>query len=253
VSAQTKKRTLARTPQSASKKAADKSPPQPQDELARLREEYISKTKEYKKILEQLLALQEKDIVRAQDKLKQMRALYEQGLLAKHDLELSEQALAAAQAKVDTTKQQIAKTDTQVAETLVEAEAEEQAAKAPKVKVPNAPGRVTYTQSYIRYTGAGLWSLANAWKVQGFFLQKFGRQLPISAFGQTATHDRLGWDHRNAMDVPLNLASTEGQALMAFLRASNIPFTAFSVAIPGAATGPHIHIGMPSHRLAAAH
>jgi hypothetical protein len=254
-SAQTRKRAPARTAQSANKKTAEKSPPkqQAQDELARLREEFIRLTKEYKKNLEQLLTLYERDVTRAQERLTQMRELYDQGLLARRDVEASEQAVAAAQAKVDTTQQQIAKTETQVAETLVEAETEEQAAKGATVKVPNAPGRVTYAASYIRYTGAGLWSLANAWKVQGFFLQKFGRQLPISAYGQTATHDRLGWDHRNAMDVPVNPASTEGQALIAFLRASGIPFTAFSAAIPGAATGPHIHVGTPSHRLASPH
>ena len=254
--AQTKKRAPTGKPPSTSKRADAKSQPKeppPQDELSRLREEFIRLTKEYKKNLEQLLALYEKDVTRTQERLKQIKELYDQGLLAKRDLETSEQAVAAAQAKVDTTRQQIAKTDTQVAETLVEAEAEEQAAKAPAQKVPGTVGRVTHTSSYIRYTGAGLWSLANAWKVQGFFLQKFGRQLPISAYGQTATHDRLGWDHRNAMDVPVNPASTEGAALMTFLRASGIPFTAFSVAIPGAATGPHIHIGMPSHRLASPH
>jgi hypothetical protein len=250
--AQTKKSRAARTTQSASKKSHEKSPTQgqTQSDVARLREEFVRLTKEYKKSLEQLLALYQKDVTRTQERLKQVRELYDQGLLAKRDVEASEQAVAAAQAKVDTTEQQIAKTETQVAETLVEAEAEEQAAKAAKVKVPNAPGRVTYASSYIRYAGAGLWSLANAWKVQTFFQQQFGRPLPVSAYGQTATHDRLGWDHRNAMDVPVSPASAEGQALIAFLRANSIPFTAFSAAIPGAATGPHIHVGTPSHRLA---
>ena len=109
--------------------------------MSRLREEFIRLTKEYKKNLEQLLALYEKDVTRTQERLKQIKELYDQGLLAKRDLETSEQAVAAAQAKVDTTRQQIAKTDTQVAETLVEAEAEEQAAKAPAQKVPGTVGR----------------------------------------------------------------------------------------------------------------
>lgn len=222
----------------------------PQDELSKLREEFIRLTKEYKKNLEQLLALYEKDVTRTEDRLKQVRGLYEQGLISKHDVETNEQAVAAAKAKTAATRQQIANTDTQVAETLVEAEAAEQLAQAPPVKTPNAPGRITRSASYIRYAGAGLWLLSSAWKVQGFFMQKFGRQLPVSAYGQTETHNRLGWDHRNAMDVPVNPSGAEGQALMVFLRANGIPFTAFSVAIPGAATGPHIHIGTPSHRLA---
>jgi hypothetical protein len=52
------------------------------------------------------------------------------------------------------------------------------------------------------------------------------------------------------MDVGLNPDSVEGQALMQFLRANGIPFSAFRVAILGSSTGPHIHIGMPSHRYA---
>ena len=52
------------------------------------------------------------------------------------------------------------------------------------------------------------------------------------------------------MDVGINPTSTEGQALIAYLQANGIPFGAFRQAIPGVATGPHIHIGMPSHRLA---
>jgi hypothetical protein len=37
---------------------------------------------------------------------------------------------------------------------------------------------------------------------------------------------------------------------MGYLRANGIPFTAFHFAVPGQATGPHIHIGLPSHRIA---
>jgi len=32
---------------------------------------------------------------------------------------------------------------------------------------------------------------------------------------------------------------------------NGIPFTAFHFAIPGVATGPHIHVGLPSHRMGA--
>jgi len=74
--------------------------------------------------------------------------------------------------------------------------------------------------------------------------------LPIGAFGQSALHDRWGYDHRNAMDVGVNPDSNEGQALLGYLRANGIPFTAFHFAVPGVATGPHIHVGLPSHRIA---
>jgi hypothetical protein len=123
----------------------------------------------------------------------------------------------------------------------------EEMAKAP----PPTRGKLTRTASYIRYGGAGSWLLSESWKIQQFFLQRFGRQLPVSAYGQSALHNRWGLDHRNAMDVGVSPDSTEGQALMSFLRANGIPFAAFRGAIPGSATGPHIHIGLPSHRYGA--
>ena len=92
------------------------------------------------------------------------------------------------------------------------------------------------------------WSLADAKKVQNFFFTKFGRPLPTSAFGQSEIHDRWGLDHRQGMDVGLHPDSEEGIALVNFLRSEKIPFLVFRHAIPGVATGPHIHIGRPSHR-----
>jgi hypothetical protein len=101
----------------------------------------------------------------------------------------------------------------------------------------------------LRYNGLSGWSLANLGNVQAFFAGKFGHALPTSAVGQSSTHNRLGYDHRNAVDVALHPDSSEGQALINYLQAQGIPFLAFRGAIPGVATGPHIHIGSPSHRL----
>ena len=92
------------------------------------------------------------------------------------------------------------------------------------------------------------WSLADSKKVESFFFTKFGRPLPTSAFGQSDIHDRWGLDHRQGLDVGLHPDSQEGIALVAYLRAERIPFLVFRHAIPGVATGPHIHIGRPSHR-----
>ncbi len=201
-------------------------------------------TKEYKKSLEQLIALYEKDVSKAEEKLTQTKELYAQGLISRKNLEESERALVDAKAKIDNARQQMVAADERVAETLVEAETIEQMAKAP----PLPKGKMVQTASYIRYMGTGGWSLANAWQVQQFFQQRFGRQLPVSAFGQSSLHDRWGLDHRNAMDVGVNPSSVEGQALISYLRSQGIPFAAFSAAIFGSATGPHIHIGLPSHR-----
>ena len=84
--------------------------------------------------------------------------------------------------------------------------------------------------------------------IKSFFVSKFGRTLPVSAFGQTRLHNRLGFDHRNSVDVALSPDSAEGRALIGKLRSLGVPFIAFRKAIPGVATGAHIHVGRPSPR-----
>ena len=217
------------------------------DELAKTRAEFSRLTEEYKKSLQQLIAIYEKEQKKAEDKLAQLKELYTEGLLSKRNLEEGENNVAEAKAKIAEAQRQMRAADERVAETLVESEAIEQMAKAP----PLAPGKLVTTTSFIRYSGTGAWSLSQAWKVQSFFQQRFGRQLPVSAFGQSSLHDRWGLDHRNAMDVGVNPESVEGQALMAYLRSNGIPFSAFHRAIAGSATSPHIHIGTPSHRFRA--
>ena len=93
------------------------------------------------------------------------------------------------------------------------------------------------------------WRLADAGRIEEFFRAKFNRPLPTRAFGQSDLHTRWGWDHRNGMDVGLHPDSEEGRALIEFLRAESIPFLAFRGAVPGVATGPHIHIGNRSPRI----
>jgi hypothetical protein len=237
IRAQGRKAAPVRQPQTEQARAADS--------LARTREEFIKAAKEYKASLEKLLVLYEGSAQRAAARLVQAKELQAGGLISKRELEESERLLADAQAKVESVRQQIAGADTQIADTLVEAQAAEQMAKAPPIPV----GKLVTTTTYIRYNAPGDWYLSEAWKVQRFYLEKFKRPLPISAFGQSSVHDRWGLDHRNAMDVPVNPDGPEGQALMLFLRGNGIPFSAFRMAIPGAATGPHIHVGRPSHRL----
>lgn len=101
-------------------------------------------------------------------------------------------------------------------------------------------------ESVARFTGGANWSLQDAPAIQSYFARTFGYNLPVSAYGQSATHNRLGFDHRHAMDVALYPDSTEGRALIGHLRQARIPFIVFKNAVPGASTGPHIHIGQPS-------
>ncbi len=98
-------------------------------------------------------------------------------------------------------------------------------------------------------TRAGDWSISDSARVENFFMAKFNRRLPLTAFGQSELHTRWGLDHRQGIDVGLHPDSPEGRALINFLRTEEIPFLAFRSAVPSVATGPHIHIGKGSHRL----
>lgn len=245
-----KRQQPARAPQGEKKqneKSKAQTPAQAtKEQVAGLRDEFVRLTGEYKKSLGQLLTFYERDAKQAEDKLGKLKELYTEGLVAKRDVDAGEKTLTDAKTKIVETQKQMQAADAQIAEALVEEKAIEQVASTP----PPARGKMLRTTAYIRYTGTGSWSLSSgAGRVMSFFQQSFGRQLPISAFGQTAVHNQLGFDHRNAMDVALSPASREGQALIAYLQSNGIPFFAFYMAIPGSATGAHIHVGMPSHRI----
>lgn len=216
----------------------------PVNELAKLREEFVRATKDYKANLEKLLAILQKNVRKAEDHVTQSRELFAQGLISKNDFAASERAVAEAKGKVNEVNQRIAGADTQIADTLLEAEAETRMARSK----PIPKGGLVRTASMIRYNGGAVWALSDAWKVQRFFLDVFKKPLPVAVFGQGAIHDRWRLDHHNAMDVSVHPDGAEGQALLSFLRSNGIPFLAFREAIPGTATGPHIHIGRPSHR-----
>ncbi len=81
------------------------------------------------------------------------------------------------------------------------------------------------------------------------FEKKFDKPLPISARGETALHRSLGMDHTGRIDVAVTPDSDEGVWLRKYLESKDIPFYAFRIAIPGKATGAHIHIGPGSTRL----
>lgn len=215
----------------------------PTSQLAKLQEEFIKATKDYKASLTKLIAIYEREVTKAEEQLTQSQGLFAQGLISKNQVADSERALAAAKDKVAETSRSLANAETQIATTLLEAKADAQIARTRIAK-----GSMIRTASYIRYAGAGGWLLSDAWKVQRFFSDAFKKQLPIAVFGQGAIHDRWRLDHRNSMDISIHPDGPEGQALLNFLRANGIPFLAFRAAIPGTATGPHIHIGRPSHR-----
>jgi len=217
------------------------------EQLAKARADFVQATKDYKATLEKSLVYLQTDVQRKTEALAKYKELYAGGLVSRHELEEGQNALAVAQAKVEEARKHMAEADNLIAETLAEERAAEQMAKAP----PLAPGGYMRTAAYVRYNGFAAWALSDAVKIKNFYFEKFGQPLPISAFGQTAVHDRLGYDHHNAMDVAVQPDSPQGLALIAYLRSAGIPFMAFRYAVPGSATGAYIQVGRPSHRIAA--
>jgi uncharacterized protein YaiL (DUF2058 family) len=224
------------------KKAA--TPPETNTELSKLRDEYVKATKDYKSSLEKLVSIYEDNVTKAEAKLTITKQLLKEGLIAKAQVEEQERLLEVEKAKVADTRRQMSGADAQIADVLVETEADAQIAKNLRM----AKNGLVRTTSFTRFNGTSGWSLTDAWKVQRFFSDTFKKQLPIAVFGQGAIHDRWRLDHRNAMDIQLHPDGPEGQALLNYLQKNGIPFSAFRSAIPGTATGPHIHIGNPSHR-----
>lgn len=229
---------------SAQRKTRKKPAPAPPTELARIREEFVKATNDYKASLAKLLTIYEGNVTKAEEKLELSRKLLAEGLISKLQVEENERALASEKAKVEDTRRQMTNADAQIAGIFAETAAEQQLAKDLRL----ARQSLVRTSSFTRFTGAPGWGLSEAWKIQRFFSDTFKKQLPIAVFGQGAIHDRWRLDHRNSMDISLHPDGVEGRALLEFLQRNGIPYLAFRSAIPGTATGPHIHIGRPSHR-----
>ena len=199
-------------------------------------------TASYRSALERVLAFYERELARRSELAELRQDLFESGVLSRREFEEGQRALADARRNVDDTREAIAEADRILMEARI-AEALARQAPLERGGYQEAPGLV-------RYNGPVEWSLtAGTAQLQEWFGRRFGRGLPISGFGQTTQHDRLGLDHRNALDVAVHPDSPEGRALMDHLRAAGIPFIAAWGAIPGSTSGAHIHVGQPSPRL----
>ena len=190
---------------------------------------------EYKASLHELLATLERSKRDAAAELDRQCDLFASHLVTRRDLDAKAAAVDELRKRIDAAKLELAEADFLAVEAVA----------------PDSPSKAGRLEgSEIIRSDRGVWSIGKLSEVQRYFSSRFGHVLPVSAFGQTALHDHLGWDHRNAVDVALNPDGVEGRAMLDYLRRAGIPFLAFRSAIPGKATGPHIHIGLPSHRLA---
>lgn len=200
--------------------------------------EWIRATGEYKKSLEKMLVLYQREFQQAAERVVERRGFYGKNLIARVDLEESQRALSELEEKIREVEYKIG--ETRLAMGMAAGR--------------NGAGGASSEESagfaaLIHYDGHASWSPAEMAKVEKFFRGAFGRILPVSASGQTEVHNRMRLDHRNAVDVAVHPDSPEGQALMAYLRGEGIAFIAFRSPVQGSATGAHIHIGRPSVRL----
>jgi hypothetical protein len=207
--------------------------------LARARADVVTSSREYRESLDRLLPFREDAVRRAAAALETRRRLLDSGAVSRRDVEIAEASVQAAQAQLDEIRRDIADAERLVAEAI-----------AAETLPPLPTGQTAATTVLIQHHGPAAWSLAGVALLQRFFSERFGRALPISALGQTPVHDRLGFDHRNALDVAVHPDSAEGKALIAWLRSEGVSFLAFRGPVSGEATGAHVHIGEPSPRRA---
>ncbi len=179
-----------------------------------------------------LLAILESDLAKAQIRSLQFEELYGQGLVSRRERDQSAARAGALEARVARQGEVCASTRVLLVE-LAQA----------------WTGKPVASLSGDPEDHLQIWDVGLVPDLANFFWHRFGRELPISAFGQTLTHDRLGFDHRDRVDLALHPGTPEGAAVVEYLRQWQLPFQAFSTAQSGSATGAHIHIGPVSRRL----
>jgi hypothetical protein len=178
---------------------------------------------------------------REQSIVNDRRGLVESGILARSDFQTFEAELASRQRVLELAKNRAKLLDDlkQMAET--EKQLETAAARA---RWADLGGVMT------RYDGSGFFSPKQLPSISSEFEQRFHHALPVSATGQTEVHTAMGLDHHNRVDISLNPDSVEGVWLRHLLERRSIPYLAFRFAVLGAATAPHIHLGLGSTPLA---
>jgi hypothetical protein len=221
---------------------AAKAGPAARNPLEKAAADVAAATQAYRLSLERVLTVYERDLAQRTELAELRQDLFERGILSRREFEESQKAYSQAQRNVEETRAAIEEAD----RILTEARMTEAQARL----TPLARGSYEEMRGLARFNGPGHWSLqSDAPQLQQFFMGRFGRALPVSAFGQTSLHNQMGFDHRNALDVAVHPDSPEGRTVMDYLRAQGIPFIAAWGPVPGSASGAHIHVGQPSPRI----
>jgi hypothetical protein len=191
---------------------------------------------------DQMLFVAERLVLRRQRSMIEMQQLVQSGVISRSEAEASGADFDRAQ-----TELHLAQTRVNLIVQMAEALRLQKSIASLETEVeahPEWAGKV-----YTKYDGNGIFRPQDLQKISLAFESKFARPLPISADGETATHRAMGFDHRGRVDVAVNPDMPEGTWLMQYLQANRIPYFAFRMAVPGMATGAHIHLGPQSTRL----
>lgn len=185
-----------------------------------------------------MLAAAQRRVERRQRALEDGRKLVAAKVAPEASLEEFKSDLVSVQKELE-----IAESRARLTATLAEmARAEEEL----EQKLANQPEEAH--QIAERHDGDGIFNNRTFAVIEAAFEKKFGKPLPVSAMGDTATHRSLGFDHRGRVDVAVNPDQPEGVWLRDYLNGKDIPYFAFRKAVPGKATGAHIHLGPMSTR-----
>ena len=187
-----------------------------------------------------MVAAAQRRLDRRQKQLDRLRGLIDSGIVAKNDLDPLEEQVGYARKEYD-----LAVSRAKLNHELVEM------ARAEQDRLAIDKSAAAGAHASVRYDGSGVFTPVQFQQVSAAFEHRFAKPLPVSAMGETAVHRALGFDHRGRVDVALNPDEPEGAWLRQYLEARRIPYFAFWQALPGKATGAHIHIGPESTRLSA--
>jgi soluble lytic murein transglycosylase-like protein len=88
----------------------------PADSPAKLKDDFIKATEEYKTSLKDLLASYQDEVQKQSERAEKLKALYDDGLISRREFEESEHGIAEARVKVEEAKNQLAAADLAIAE-----------------------------------------------------------------------------------------------------------------------------------------
>jgi hypothetical protein len=194
---------------------------------------------------DQMVMIAQKMVLRRQRSMIEMQQLVSSGVISRAEAEASGADFDRAQ-----TELHLAETRARLIQQMAESLRIQKLIASYETQAESHPdwaGKV-----YTKYDGNGMFRRDDLSKIEFAFSTKFAKPLPISADGETALHRSLGFDHRGRVDVAVSPDQPEGLWLMKYLQTNKIPFLAFRMAVPGMATGAHIHIGTSSTKLVSA-